>query len=94
VIDRNTTESVLGFKDEYELNEWELMGSGDILLLFTDGLLEHSRNDFHYFPHRLEQQVREVKHQSAREIFLAIKEDMMVFNAPSDDISLVVIKRT
>ena len=33
VIDRNATESVLGFKDQYELNEWSLMGSGDILLL-------------------------------------------------------------
>ena len=43
VIDRNTTESILGFKDRYEINEWVLMGAGDILLLHTDGLAEHSQ---------------------------------------------------
>ena len=43
VIDRNTTQSVLGFKERYQLNEWKLMGTGDILLLYTDGLLEHAR---------------------------------------------------
>ena len=41
VIDRSTTKSPLGFKDPYELNEWSLIGAGDILLLHTDGLTEH-----------------------------------------------------
>jgi serine phosphatase RsbU (regulator of sigma subunit) len=94
VTDRNTTESALGFKEEYEVNEWELMGSGDILLLYTDGLSDHSKEDTYYFPAHLEQKVREVKHRGAREIFEAIKEDVLAFNPPSDDISLVVIKRT
>jgi len=50
VIDRSTTQSVLGFKERYQLNEWKLMGTGDILLLYTDGLLDHSNGSEAYFP--------------------------------------------
>ena len=71
VVDRNTARSVLGFKDRYQLNEWSLMGSGDILLLYTDGLLEHANGDDAYFPLRLEEKMREVKHRTAQEIFEA-----------------------
>jgi serine phosphatase RsbU (regulator of sigma subunit) len=96
VIDRNTTKSPLGFQDHYELNEWSLMGAGDILLLHTDGLVEHSRGEGgdSYFPGRLEQTMRRVKHEGATAIFEAIKRDLLEFNPPSDDISVVVIKRT
>jgi serine phosphatase RsbU (regulator of sigma subunit) len=94
VIDRNTTHSSLGFKDHYRLNEWTLMGAGDILLLYTDGLLEHSRADESYFPNHLEPVVRAVKHESAKKIFEAIKLSALDFAKPFDDISLVVVKRT
>ena len=93
VIDRNTTQSSLGFKERYRLNEWTLMGAGDILLLYTDGLLDHSRADEAYFPQHLERTVREVKHESAKKIFEAIKMSALDFAPPSDDISVVVIKR-
>jgi serine phosphatase RsbU (regulator of sigma subunit) len=92
VIDRRVTTSVLGFKERYEMNEWSLMGRGDILLLHTDGLSDHRTHDQHYFPGRLEQTLREVKHLGAREIYEAIKKDMLAFGPPTDDISLVVIK--
>ena len=92
VIDRSRTQSALGFKDQYELNEWRLMGRGDILLLYTDGLLEHARGAESYFPHRLERTMRSVKQRSAREIFEAIKSDALDFATPSDDMSIVVIK--
>ena len=92
-IDRSTVgESMLGFKERYETNEWSLMGAGDILLLHTDGLVEHSRGDEPYFPGRLEETVRRVKDQTARQILDAIEQDLLAFNAPSDDISIVVIK--
>jgi serine phosphatase RsbU (regulator of sigma subunit) len=92
-IDRSlVAASSLGFKDRYETNEWWLMGAGDILLLHTDGLIEHSRGDEPYFPGRLENVLRAVKDQSARDILDAIYEDMLAFNEPSDDISVVVIK--
>ena len=92
VIDRSMTRSLLGFKERYEMNEWSLMGRGDILLLHTDGLSDHRTQDQHYFPARLEQVLREVKHLGAREIYEAIKKDMLAFGPPIDDISLVVIK--
>jgi serine phosphatase RsbU (regulator of sigma subunit) len=93
VIDRSRAYSAIGFKERYHLNEWTLMGSGDILLLYTDGLLEHSRGSEAYFPGRLEDKMREVKHKTSRQIFDAIKKDFLEFAPPADDISLVVIKR-
>jgi serine phosphatase RsbU (regulator of sigma subunit) len=94
VIDRNRSRSVLGFKEQYEINEWNLMGAGDILLLHTDGLTEHNRNGESYFPKYLQQKVREVKHLNAREIFDAIRSHFLEFAEPADDASIVVIKRT
>jgi serine phosphatase RsbU (regulator of sigma subunit) len=92
-IDRGALgESMLGFKERYETNEWRLMGAGDILLLHTDGLAEHSRGNDSYFPGRLEEVLRRVKDQSAKQILEAIEQDLLAFHAPSDDISLVVIK--
>ncbi len=94
VTDRHQTTSALGFKDDYEMNEWVLMGEGDILLLHTDGLSEHhDAAGAEYFPGRLERQIRRVKHRSAADIFEAIQEDVLAFGKPSDDVSLVVIKR-
>jgi serine phosphatase RsbU (regulator of sigma subunit) len=93
VIDRSTTTSTLGFKDHYEMNKWLLMGEGDILLLYTDGLAEHARGDQEYFPARLEAVIREAKQGTAREVFEAVKTDLTAFNPPADDISLIVIKR-
>jgi serine phosphatase RsbU (regulator of sigma subunit) len=91
-IDRSTTTSLLGFKEHYELNEWWLMGRGDILLMHTDGLAEHQRGDESYFPRHLEATLRSVKHLSAREIFEAIKADAVDFSPPADDMGFVVIK--
>ena len=95
VIDRNRMSSVLGFKDHYQMNEWMLMGRGDILLPHTDGLAEHANAAGEaYFPTRLEDILRRVKHQSAQEIYDAIKMDLTAFGDPADDVSFVVIKRT
>jgi serine phosphatase RsbU (regulator of sigma subunit) len=93
VIDRNTTKSDLGFKHHYEMNKWLLMGAGDILLLHTDGLSEHQQGETPYFPGHLEDTLRGVAHLKAREIFEAIKADLVDFATPTDDVSLVVIKR-
>ncbi len=92
-IDRTRTKSVVGFKDRYELNEWKLMGSGDIMLLMSDGVTEHARGDESYFPERLEKTVRASKALSAKQIVDAIKADIYEFADPADDITLVAIKR-
>jgi len=94
VIDRRVTTSLLGFKERYEMNEWTLMGRGDILLLHTDGLSDHRAQDQYYFPARLEQTLRDVKYLGSREIYEAVKKDIIGFGPPTDDISLVVIKLT
>ena len=94
VTDRRRTESLLGYKSRYEMNEWVLMGKGDILLLFTDGLTEHRHAGDDYFPRRLEQTIRNVQDLPAADIYDAITADVLAFGAPSDDISLVVVKRT
>jgi serine phosphatase RsbU (regulator of sigma subunit) len=94
VTDRHRTKSPLGFKAHYQMNEWVLMGEGDILLLHTDGLAEHNHGGEGYFPGRLEQKLREVKYLTAAEIYEAVKADVLAFSDPTDDISLVVIKRT
>ena len=92
-IDRKVTEaSLFGFKEHYEMNKWQLMGAGDILLLHTDGLSEHAREDAAYAPDVLEAKVREVKRRDARGIYEAIIEDIVAFAPPADDISLVVVK--
>ena len=93
VIDRNATKSVLGFKEQYELNEWTLMGSGDILLLCTDGIAEHTNENEDYAPKRLETALRGSKNGTAREIYEAVRDDLVSFAPPSDDVTLVVIKR-
>ncbi|MGH7130287.1 MAG: SpoIIE family protein phosphatase, partial [Planctomycetaceae bacterium] len=93
VTDRKQTTSVLGFKDDYTVNQWVLMGLGDILLLHTDGLADHRQSGDPYCPLHLERKLREVKDRTAREIFEAVTADLRNFARPADDISLVVIKR-
>ena len=92
-IDRHDIVSPLGFKNDYETNEWTLMGRGDILLLHTDGLVEHQRDGEDYFPARLEDAVRRLKHEPAAAIYQAITEDLLTFGRLLDDVTLVVIKR-
>ena len=93
-IDRSAVRSVLGYKERYEVNDLTLMGSGDILLLYSDGLMEHTNGRECYFPERLEEKLRKIKEAASREIFEALKKDVLGFAEPEDDISFVVIKRS
>lgn len=92
-IDRRNHKSVLGYKDPYRVNEIDLIGDGDIMLIYTDGLMEHERDETEYFPSHVEDVLRANKEKPAKEIFAALKEDVLAFNNPEDDISFVVIKR-
>ena len=89
------TVPLLGVKEKYTINEINLMGRGDILILYTDGLSDHrDENGQKYFPGRLEERLRESKHLSARDIFQRIKDDLLAFNSqPDDDITFVIIKK-
>ena len=81
--------SVLGYKERYTTNELNLMGQGDVLLLFTDGLTDMFSP---YTQSRLERAVSRSKDGTAEEICREILADRNASFPPSDDISLVVIK--
>jgi len=86
--------STLGYKDKYVVNEIKLMGPGDILVLYTDGLKEHEKDRENYFPGRLEEKIRQFKKESVRLILEEISRDLREFGPPSDDISCVLIKKS
>jgi serine phosphatase RsbU (regulator of sigma subunit) len=90
------TVPLLGVKERYTINEINLMGRGDILVLYTDGLSDHrDAQGNKYFPGRLEAVLRTNKAQPARDIFERIKADMLAFNpGPDDDVTVVIIKKT
>lgn len=93
-LDSSLSRSRLGTKKRYSVNKIHLMGKGDILILFTDGLMEHGvEQGVPWFDKILDQTVREVKHLSAEEIYRHIAGDMQKHAPPSDDISFVVIKK-
>jgi len=93
-IDNLPAATPLPASKSYSVNEVSLMGRGDILLLYTDGISEHADGDGHlYAPQYLEAAVRRVKQGSPKEIVATIREDAGRFAAPKDDTSLVVIKK-
>ncbi len=77
----------------FAVNEVSLMGTGDILLLQTDGLHEHADGDNEFVPRHLEESIRRVKDLPPHKIVAAVYEDMVRFAPPKDDTSLVVIKK-
>lgn len=93
VTDRQSA-SPLGFKERYQMNDWLIMGEGDVLLLYTDGVVEHTNGDDAFFPHRFEETLRTSKQKPAAHIYRSIVEDVLAFGKPADDISVVVIKKT
>jgi serine phosphatase RsbU (regulator of sigma subunit) len=83
--------SLHGLKKSYQVNEIRLLAPGDVLLLYTDGLLEHAED--RYFPTELERLLVDVAERPAKEICAALWENMLAWAPPTDDISFVVIKR-
>ena len=79
----------LGYKKHYTVNELNLMGEGDVLLLYTDGLLDPFSS---YTQAQLERAVSRVKDGNAKEICEAILADRRAAAEQTDDLSLLVIK--
>lgn len=87
--DASHYERTLGYKKRYTVNELNLMGQGDVLLLYTDGLID----PFSAFTReKLERAVSRAKDGNAKEICSAILQDRNACAKQIDDISLVVIK--
>ncbi|MDI9613557.1 MAG: PP2C family protein-serine/threonine phosphatase [Acidobacteriota bacterium] len=80
---------VLGYKKRYTVNELNLMGRGDVLLLYSDGLVDPFSP---YSQDRLERAVSAARDGSAEDICRGILADRHNAARPDDDLSLVVIK--
>jgi sigma-B regulation protein RsbU (phosphoserine phosphatase) len=93
------TGHILGpFPSEKYRSEFVLMGRGDLLLLYTDGVTEASneRNEM-YGEHRLISKLKELKDKTPKQICQLLLEDVQVHNKTpelSDDKTIVVLKRT
>jgi serine phosphatase RsbU (regulator of sigma subunit) len=87
--DAKRYERALGYKKRYTVNNLNLMGHGDVLLLYTDGLIEPLSA---YTQAQLEHVVSGVKDASAQLICEAIVRDRQATAAQTDDLTLVVIK--
>jgi serine phosphatase RsbU (regulator of sigma subunit) len=88
-LDAKRYERALGYKKRYTVNTLNLMGRGDVLLLYTDGLVEPLST---YTPVQLEQAVSQAKDGSAQMICEAIVQDRQAAAPRTDDLTLVVIK--
>ncbi len=87
--DANRYQHSLGYKKRYTVNELNLMGQGDVLLVFTDGLLDPEST---YTQAQLERAVSGIKDGNSKEICEAILGQRHGVAEQTDDISLVVIK--
>jgi len=87
--DAKRYERALGYKKRYTVNNLNLLGHGDVLLLYTDGLIEPLSA---YTQDHLAQAVSRSKDGSARVICDAIVRDRQAVTPQTDDLTLVVIK--
>ncbi len=87
--DAKNYERTLGYKKRYTLNELNLMGRGDVLLLYTDGLIDPFSA---YTQEHLERTISDARSHIAREICEAIVRERSDVVEQTDDLSLVVIK--
>ncbi len=88
-VDARLYQPALGYKKHYTVNELNLMGQGDVLLLYTDGLLDPFSS---YSQARLERAVSQASGGTAKQICEFILEDRKAAAEQIDDLSLVVIK--
>jgi len=87
--DARRYEKALGYKKRYTVNKLNLLGHGDVLLLYTDGLIEPGSP---YTQIQLERAVSRAKDGSAQAICEAIVHDRQAVAPQSDDLTLAVIK--
>ncbi len=94
-IDITQTHSNLGYKQGYKVHEINLMGRGDILLLYTDGLMDHSDPAGNmFFPRKLEEVLKKNKNLGSHQICGALRAELEAFNTEQeDDITYIVIKK-
>jgi serine/threonine protein phosphatase PrpC len=88
-VDAKRYERALGYKKRYTLNTLNLLGHGDVLLLYTDGLVEPLSD---YTQAELARAVSRAKDGSAQDICEEIVRDRHATAPQTDDLTVVVIK--
>ncbi|MDX1387575.1 MAG: PP2C family protein-serine/threonine phosphatase [Acidobacteriota bacterium] len=86
-----TQESLIGYKKRYTMNEINLLGSGDVLMLYTDGLSQFADGEF--FANELERCLLDTMDDSSETVCSVMADRIRKFGSPDDDISFVVIKK-
>ena len=91
--ERRVSQGLIGLSpaSDVPVNEIELLGAGDILILATDGLTEHG--DGAYVTDELPRFLARVQDLPAADIAGQLKEAIPAFADPSDDVTAVVVKR-
>ncbi len=91
--ERRVSQGLIGLSpaSDVPVNEIELLGAGDILILATDGLTEHG--DGAYVTDELPRFLAQVQDLPAADIAGQLKEAIPAFADPSDDVTAVVVKR-
>jgi serine phosphatase RsbU (regulator of sigma subunit) len=87
--DAKRYQRALGYKKRYTVNNLNLMGQGDVLLLYTDGLLDQLSP---YRQQDLERSVSRTRDRTAKDICETILLDRRAMAEQTDDLTLVVIK--
>ncbi|MFC2167824.1 PP2C family protein-serine/threonine phosphatase [Acidobacteriota bacterium] len=95
-LERNMFRS--GFSSRFKVNHLTITRPGDILLLYTDGVTEHTNSEGQYFYDsesggELEKAIHRNRDLSSKELFSKIKESLMDFSEPQDDVSYILVKK-
>lgn len=86
-------EPTFAFKEKYAVNELQLLGQNDILLLYTDGLIDQKSDTRNFVDARLEEVFKDCKKASAKEILKTLIHEVQLTHKPEDDLTLAVIKK-
>jgi serine phosphatase RsbU (regulator of sigma subunit) len=93
-VDAGQYHSLFGEKAPYAVNSMNIMGMGDILLLFTDGFTDQQSGTVDYITQRLEEHLTRVKHDTAEHIVKSIYDDFHKhYGPPDDDATLIAVKK-
>lgn len=75
------------------VNELTLLSAGDIMILYTDGLVEQDEGRKDFSAHKLEEVLRKAKKERAKNIYAAIVDEYKSYAAQEDDLSIAVVKK-
>ena len=90
-----STATVIGLFEQWECSVEQIrLDSGDLLVIFSDGVTEAARNEEEYGEARLIHKLQACRHLPANEIVPAILASVQKFSAgtQSDDLTLLIAK--